>query len=64
MQLKAALEENKEMQKKIDMTAANKQKPIQMLSQTMKVNNVPVMGSDGKYLMASGVAINKKSRIG
>jgi hypothetical protein len=38
---------------------------MQMLSQTMKMTNVPVMGSDGKYsLMASGVAVNKKSRIG
>jgi hypothetical protein len=29
----------------------------------MRATAVPVMGADGKYLMASGV-VNKKSRIG
>jgi hypothetical protein len=31
----------------------------------MKMTGVPVMGTDGKYsMMASGVAVSKKSRIG
>lgn len=64
-QLKASQEERDELQKKIDMTAKDKKKPMQMLSQTMKMTGVPVMGNDGKYsLMASGVGVNKKSRIG